>query len=207
MASISLDSQAVCPFPVRRDGSCRLMAFSKTCLWVTPTPPARSTSAKPERKSPRCDLLHRRLPRPGLNHQNGSENPSIVVRSAIRHRHRLCLDRDRRSRRPVGAGLPHPDLTYFRAVRPRCFIEYVRAGQGFMCRRRFVPPSRRSPTIVKSRQAPLRQTRIFESVLCESGIRRIAASDRHKTGALSLPLIRQSSAKTKPSWPHLIRTS
>ena len=81
------------------------------------------------KKSRRCDLLHKGLRRLGLNHHNGSENPSIIVRLTIGHRHRLCLGRHRRSSHTGGAGLPDPDLTSFRTVCAALSnIEYVRAG-------------------------------------------------------------------------------
>ena len=155
----------------------------------------------PERKSCECDLLHRGLPRPGLNHQNGSENPSIIVRFTIRYRHRLCLDRHGRRSRAGRADLPDPDLTYsaplaFASTLSMSGPDKVHASATFC------PPPRSSGTIAKSRQAPMRRTfRISQPGLCESCIRRIAASACHKTGALSRPLIRQSSAKTEPHAP------
>ena len=66
-----------------------------------------------ERKSPRCDLLHKGLRRPALNRQNGSGNPPIIAYHAFGHPHRLCLDRNGDSRRSARAGLSHPDLTTF----------------------------------------------------------------------------------------------
>lgn len=118
-------------------------------LLIIPTPPNRSPLAMAERKSCRCDLLHKGLRRPGLNHQNGSENPSIIVRLTIGHRYRLCLDRNGRRSRGAGADLPDPDLTSLCAVRrPLSNIEYVRGGTRFTAWRSFVP----NPLVADDRQ-------------------------------------------------------
>jgi hypothetical protein len=93
--------------------------LAKARLLVIPAPPTRSAPTLPERKSRRCDLLHKGLRRLGLNHHNGSENPSTIVRLTIGHRHRLCLGRHRRSSHTAGAGLPDPDLTSFPPFAPR----------------------------------------------------------------------------------------
>ena len=87
-------------------------------LLVIPTSATGSTPATTERKSCKCDLLHKGLRRPGLNRQNGSENPSIIVRLTIGHRYRLCLDRNGHRSRAAGPDLPDPDLTPLCAVSP-----------------------------------------------------------------------------------------
>ncbi len=85
-----------------------------------------------KRKSPGCDLLHKGLRRPALNHQNGSENHAIIAGSAFGHPHRLCRDRHGpRWCRPC-AGLSHPDLKPFR---PDAHSQVLSIGCGRMVHR------------------------------------------------------------------------
>jgi hypothetical protein len=64
----------------------------------------------PQRKSPRCDLLHKGLGWLALNLRNGPENLTIVARSESRPPHRLRFDRHWRRSGPVRADLSHSDL-------------------------------------------------------------------------------------------------
>jgi hypothetical protein len=64
----------------------------------------------PQRKSERCDLLHKRAGRLPLNFGNDREILPIIVRCESRHRHRLRLDGRRRRRDPDRADLSHLDL-------------------------------------------------------------------------------------------------
>jgi hypothetical protein len=157
--------------------------LAKARLLVIPAPPTRSAPTLPERKSRRCDLLHKGLRRLGLNHHNGSENPSITVRLTIGHRHRLCLGRHRRSSHTAGAGLPDPDLTSFPPFAPRFRTLSMFAPDKVhafceVCSRRDVRDHRR---IASSANATT--FRISQPGLCESCIRLFAASACRKTGA------------------------
>ena len=63
-----------------------------------------------QKKSPGCDLLHKRLGRLALILRNGPENLTIIAGSESRHPYRLRLDRHQRRRGPVRADLSHSDL-------------------------------------------------------------------------------------------------
>lgn len=122
---------AVCAAPCGK-----LLAHGRWCslpackTWpsLIPTPPTGFRAIMPERKSCRCDLLHKGLRRPALNHQNGSEN----IANWFGRSYRLCPDRHRRGRRFSRADLSHSDLT---AAPVRCAvldIEYDNTPSGFI---------------------------------------------------------------------------
>jgi hypothetical protein len=146
MAPISRDSHAVWPFAVRHVGSCWLIAFPVRFPKTTRNATCSFPAAVPKRKPPECDLLHKGLRRPALNHQNGSENRSIIADSAFGFPHRLCRDRHGHRRCDPRTGLSHPDLTAFSAGRLLAIIPY-RARH-----RRFIP----IPKFL-GRRPPLRQ--------------------------------------------------
>lgn len=67
-------------------------------------------STMPQRKSARCDLLHKKPQPPVVNLRHGPENSPNFIRSAARHPNRLRLDSYRRRLRADSADLSHPDL-------------------------------------------------------------------------------------------------
>jgi hypothetical protein len=144
------------------------------------------------KKSCRCDLLHKGLRRPALNHQNGSEN---IANCRFGHSYRLCPDRHRRGCRFSRADLSHSDLTAAPVRYPFLDIEYDNTPSGFIRPAAFLTHRRPS----ERRQALTRHTSPnSQPRLCESCIRRFPASARRKRGALSPPLIRQTFANTEP---------
>jgi hypothetical protein len=116
MASISRDSQAVWPFAVRHVGSRWFITFPDRIPKIrckTIPNASRSFPSTKLKNSPACDLLHKGLRHPALNHQNGSENRSIIANSTFGRPYRLCRDRHGHRRCAPCARLSHPDLTAF----------------------------------------------------------------------------------------------
>jgi hypothetical protein len=129
-------------------------------------------AARHQRKSTRCDLLHKGPDRVALNLRHAPENAPAPVRPESGHPDRLRLDRHRRRSGPVRADLSHPGLiSAENPARPTRLTrsEYVPCGIRFTPRRYFpdffgdgAPPTEISRKPVK-RQAETRQAPICHS--------------------------------------------
>jgi hypothetical protein len=99
----------------------KLLSHRKcSCLSADPSPirkpptGSRNSCPKPDSLPQRiragCDLLHKSPDQLGLNRWYDREITPALVRSAERHRHRLCADRHRHRGRLGRASLPHSGL-------------------------------------------------------------------------------------------------
>jgi len=81
-----------------------------------PTRPSQTRSPRlREKRSGKCDLVHKSSGFPDLNRRNDPKSTPTFVRAADRRPHRLCADRYQRRGRPDRADLPRPGLTGFEA--------------------------------------------------------------------------------------------
>jgi hypothetical protein len=91
--------------------SLSLSAGSGNQALINPRAANRFPMRLPERKSARCDLLHKKPERPALSLRHGPENPPTTVRPERGSAHRLCLNSYRRWGDPFCADLSDPVLT------------------------------------------------------------------------------------------------